>query len=73
MDFTGRDTSMTASSWAWALGPAGATATAGVAIVSVTVVEEAIVAAVAKQQVAAIMHAAAGQCAPTAAVRLTIM
>src|ERR1035437_9865642 len=45
MDFTGRVTSMAASSWAWVLGPAGATATAGVVIASATVAEEVIVAA----------------------------
>jgi hypothetical protein len=48
MAFTGRGISTTASSWAWAHGPGGATATAGVAIGSSRLVAEAIVAAAAQ-------------------------
>jgi hypothetical protein len=59
MDFTGRDTFMAASSWAWVLGPAGAMATVGVVIASATVAEEVIEAAAAPWLVVAVMRAAA--------------
>ena len=71
MDFMGRVTSTAASSWAWVPGQAGATATAGVAIASAMAAEEAIVAAAARQPVAAVMRVAVGQFARTAVVRLT--
>jgi hypothetical protein len=66
---------MEESSWAWGPGPAGVTDTAGVAIVSATVVEEVIEAAAARQPVAAVMLVAAARCAvaESAAVRLTTM
>ena len=70
MDITDRGTSTTASSWAWAHGRVGATATAGAAIGSVMVAAEAIAAAAARQPIAAIMHAAAAQ--PAATRRLLI-
>ncbi len=65
MAITARGTSTTASSWAWAHGPVGATATAGAAIGSVMTAAEAIAAAAAGQPIAAIMRAAADSLAAT--------
>ena len=59
MAITGQDTSTTASSWAWAHGPVGATATAGAAIGSVGMVAATITAAAAGRPIAAVMHVAA--------------
>ena len=70
MDFTGRDTFMAASFWAWVHGPAGAMATVGVVIASATVAEEVIEAGAAKRPAVAVMRAAAGEHAPAAVVRL---
>ena len=57
MAFTGRDTSTTGFFSEWALGPAGAMATAGVAIGSATAVVGAIAAAAARQQLAGMLLA----------------
>ncbi len=57
MAITGQGTSTTASSWAWAHGPVGATATAGAAIGSPGMAAEAITAVAARQPIAAILHA----------------
>jgi len=77
MDFTGRDTFMAASFWAWVLGPAGAMATVGVVIASATVAEEVTEAGAAKRLAVAVMRAAAvarhaaaaGQHAPAAVAK----
>src|ERR1035437_7178196 len=60
MDFTGRATFTTASSWAWVRGPVGAMATAGVIIASVMAAAEALAAAAAPWPIAAVLRAAAG-------------
>jgi hypothetical protein len=61
MAITGRGTSTTASSWAWAHGLVGATATAGADIASPRTVAETITAAAAGLLIAAIMHVAAAK------------
>ena len=61
MDFTGRATSTTASSWAWAPGPAGAMATAGADIASSMMGAETIAAAAEPLRIAATMPVAAEQ------------
>ena len=71
MASTGRDTSTAASSWAWARGPAGAMATAGVIIALSAKAAEAITAAADMQPITATLPAAAEyaaerQFAPTA-------
>ena len=58
MAITGQGTSTTASSWAWARGPVGDTATAGAAIGSVRMAAATITAAAAGRPIAAIMHVA---------------
>jgi len=54
----GRATSITASSWAWAHGPTGAMATAGVTIASSPTVEDAITAVTVEDAIAALPPAA---------------
>ena len=61
MDFTGRATSTTASSWAWVPGPAGAMATAGADIASPMMAAETIAAAAEPLRIAATMPVAAAE------------
>src|SRR5580704_8136259 len=58
MATAGQDTFTTASSWAWAHGLVGATATDGAVIASPQMAAETITAAAARQPIAAILHTA---------------